>query len=239
MLGTDFLELSNGRDDEPLVRIQLSMRNSSSTAKDHSNLSPEELLQEERRRIGEELHSRAAQTLSHALFLLNLYEQEGKSEDLEGARQAIKIAVTEIRHAIHELRNEEPWPLIPVIRDSINDFKERAQIPVRFLTEGEDSEVPREVRNFVQLFIQEGLHNILKHAQATFCEVSLKIQKYALSASIKDNGTGMILTEKTNNSPHFGLKFIKERAEQMGGELIIESENGRGTMLKVMVPCKS
>jgi two-component system sensor histidine kinase DegS len=201
-------------------------------------LNLEVLLQEERRKIGEELHSRAAQTLSHALFLLNLYEQEKKQEDLEGARQAIKIAVTEIRHAIHELRNEEPWPLIPVIRDSINDFKELSQIPVRFLTEGEDSLIPQEVRNFVQIFIQEGLHNILKHARASFCEVSLKIQRYAVSVSIKDNGIGMNPAEKTKNAPHFGLKFIKERAEQMGGELILESEIGKGTTLKVMVPCQ-
>lgn len=196
----------------------------------------EDLLKEERRRIGEALHSRAAQSLSHALFLLNLYEEEERKEDLVGARQAIKMAVNEIRHAIHELRSEEPWPLIPSIRDCITDFKERSQMPVRFLAEGSDEHVPPEIHHFVLTLVQEGLNNILKHAGATSCEVSLTIQERAVAVTVKDNGVGLKPDAKKEGAPHFGLKFLRERAEQMGGKLQIDSANGKGTTLKSSVP---
>ncbi len=195
-----------------------------------------QLLLEERKRIGEELHSGAAASLSHALFLLNISEQKGKKEDLERARQAIKMAINEIRYAIHELREEEPWPLVSSIRDCVSEFKERVRIPVRFLVDGDDGKVPSKVRNYLLTLVQEGLNNVSKHSKATACEVVLKIVSDGIVATIHDNGTGFKEDSKQEGARHFGLKFMRERALQMGGELQVISAKGKGTTLSAHIP---
>lgn len=191
---------------------------------------------EERKRIGEELHSGVSQSLSHALLLLNLHEQKGKQEDLQGVRQAIKMAISEIRHSISELRDEEPWPLFPSVRDCLSDFKEKWQILVQFDTQGTDSNIPAKVRHYVLALIQEGLQNITKHAKARLCAVSIKASRGLVQVVVKDDGIGFDQAYVKQGAPHFGLKFMKERAEQMGGKLSVHSENGRGTILKVLIP---
>lgn len=191
---------------------------------------------EERKRVGEELHSGAAQSLSHALLLLNLHNQKDKKEDLEGVRQAIKMAINEIRHSISELRHEEPWPLIPSIRDCLSAFVDLWRIPVRFKPQGKDAKIPPQVRHYILTLIQEALHNITKHAKAASAEVSLTIRPNSVMVRIKDNGTGFNQSALEKGAPHFGLKFMKERAEQMGGNLSIQSTNGRGTTLKAFIP---
>lgn len=191
---------------------------------------------EERKRIGEELHSGAAQSLSHALLLLNLYEQKGKKEDFEGARQAIKMAVSEIRRSISELRNEEAWPLIPSVRDCLSEFKSRSRLAVRFKSKGKDFRVPPQVRHYLLTLILEGLQNVTKHARANSAEVLLTITRGAVTVVVKDDGAGFDKSDIHKGAPHFGLKFMAERAEQMGGELSIHSLTGRGTTLKVTIP---
>ena len=201
-------------------------------------LDREKIIQQERHRIGEELHSGAAQSLSHALFLLNLHEQEGRKEDLAAVRQAIKMAVNEIRHAIHELRNESPWPLIPSVRDCVGEFRDRLQLPVTLTIEGSDVNCPSEVRHYLLTFIQEGLGNVSKHAQASTCRVELKLSLEEAIVTIQDDGVGIPGSARDEGAPHFGLKFMTERVERMGGDLQIRSLDGQGTLLSARIPMR-
>jgi signal transduction histidine kinase len=200
------------------------------------NFIVQNLLQEERRRIAEALHSGAGQALSHALFLLNLYDKTKQTQGLDDVRQAIKTAINEIRSAIHELRNDPPWPLLPSIRDSIAEFKERTGITVQFVFQGTDEDLPPKVSRYILSFLQEGLHNVLKHANTTNCEFFLNITHDFIVATLKDNGIGIPPGKEKEGVLHFGLKFLKERAEEMKGELSIQFEKGEGTTLKAVIP---
>lgn len=77
----------------------------------------------------------------------------------------------------------------------------------------------------------EALNNILKHAHATVIKVSLKKESNKIILEIQDNGVGF---DVNSMSGGMGLNGMKERAEQFGGELKINS-NANGTTIRVEV----
>jgi PAS domain S-box-containing protein len=96
----------------------------------------------------------------------------------------------------------------------------------------------------MQLFriIQEALSNARKHAAAKRVEISFKINGRQVQIQIQDNGRGFTPSQ-VDSSPsalaqkaHFGLRFMLERAEQMGGSLDVRSAPGEGTCVSVLVP---
>jgi NarL family two-component system sensor histidine kinase LiaS len=83
--------------------------------------------------------------------------------------------------------------------------------------------------------VRESLTNVAKHAQATQVNVTLVEGRQQLVLSISDNGRGLQPGD-LNKSGHFGLVNMRERAEALGGELYRESESGRGTTIRVVLP---
>lgn len=208
---------------------------------EQSSRPPEEAIIRERERIAQELHSYAAQPLAHSLFLLNLYDQEKREEDLQGVRKGIKEAVGEIRVTIHNLRNEEPWPLLPSLHDLIGQFKEKLGIPVKLTVRGEENHMAPRVKKYLLSFIEEALTNVFKHSAASEVELTLRLDTKSLDLSVHDNGRGIGGNGKPSvfdpGSPHhFGLKFMREKALDLGGEFNILSEPGGGTTLQLHLP---
>jgi NarL family two-component system sensor histidine kinase LiaS len=90
----------------------------------------------------------------------------------------------------------------------------------------------------VQYFriIQEILSNTLKHSQAK--NVNLRIRKSVMFivTEIEDDGIGFELTNPANLG--FGLINIDERLRMIKGVIEFNSERGKGTKFKIMVPIK-
>ena len=86
---------------------------------------------------------------------------------------------------------------------------------------------------FLFRMVQEGLNNIIKHAEATKIIVRLYCQKESLEIEIEDNGKGF---DKNNISDSNGLKNIMSRARHLKGNATIQSEIGEGTILKIKIP---
>ena len=82
---------------------------------------------------------------------------------------------------------------------------------------------------------QEGLSNIMRHADATEVEVSLAVSEGTAELSIRDNGRG-ISAEKISAPQSLGLIGIRERAELLGGNVHIEGRDGEGTVLTAVLP---
>jgi two-component system nitrate/nitrite sensor histidine kinase NarX len=81
--------------------------------------------------------------------------------------------------------------------------------------------------------VQEALQNVRKHAAAT--EVAIGLEGDALV--IADNGRGFdVMRLASGLSRNFGLQFMRERAELMGGQLQIESRQGEGTRILLRLP---
>jgi signal transduction histidine kinase len=82
--------------------------------------------------------------------------------------------------------------------------------------------------------ISEGLVNVVKHARATQATVSLHRQNGALSIEVADDGVGG--ADRTRGT---GIDGLADRVAAVGGRLELDSAPGRGTRLRVELPCGS
>ncbi|MGZ8710220.1 MAG: sensor histidine kinase, partial [Thermoanaerobaculia bacterium] len=82
---------------------------------------------------------------------------------------------------------------------------------------------------------QEGLANVIRHAEATEVEVSLAVEDDTAVLEIGDNGKGMS-REQIASSQSLGLLGMRERAELLGGSVAIESRPGEGTRVRATLP---
>jgi signal transduction histidine kinase len=78
----------------------------------------------------------------------------------------------------------------------------------------------------------ESFTNIVNHAQATACQITMKIENNCLHLAISDNGKGL----STNNHSGVGLTSMRERASELGGEYVIENNPSGGTRVKAQLP---
>ena len=81
---------------------------------------------------------------------------------------------------------------------------------------------------------QESLANVARHAQASRITITLKQDQFGFSMKVKDNGKGLQPGDR-RKSNSFGLMGIKERIDALGGELVITSSPGKGTLLSIFV----
>ena len=95
-----------------------------------------------------------------------------------------------------------------------------------------------EILNLYRI-VQEALTNITKHAQASEIVILTRNangeEEKGLYIFISDDGKGFD-TEKTDDKKHFGLKGMKKRADLIGAELFISSEQDYGTQIKIIKP---
>ncbi|NTU74975.1 MAG: hypothetical protein HGA86_02510, partial [Anaerolineaceae bacterium] len=81
---------------------------------------------------------------------------------------------------------------------------------------------------------QEALNNILKHAKASQATVELGMQAGRVHLEIRDDGLGFAPQDSKGRG--MGLENMRERVQQIGGELVLLSSPGQGTIIRVEVP---
>lgn len=94
----------------------------------------------------------------------------------------------------------------------------------------------RGVENHLFRIVQEALANALRHSAATTIRLNLFARENELFLHISDNGKGF--NPKQDNLVSYGLKTMRERCEDIGGELTVTSRQGEGTRLDIRVPLK-
>ena len=92
----------------------------------------------------------------------------------------------------------------------------------------------------MQLFriIQEAFSNARKHAQTDCVHLSFELADRLVRIRIQDNGRGFDPTQAAGEG-HFGLRFMRERAESLGGRLQVASMPEEGTCIEVEIPAIS
>jgi signal transduction histidine kinase len=100
-----------------------------------------------------------------------------------------------------------------------------------------DSEVAMDREIALTLFriFQETLTNIARHAHASKVDVKLAASDGAYVLQIHDNGVGMDEAELAKPTSH-GIRGMRERARQLGGDISVSSKPGGGTTLVISVP---
>ncbi|MBV8716641.1 MAG: PAS domain-containing protein [Chloroflexi bacterium] len=199
-----------------------------------------------RREIAEMLHSRVQARL--LLARLHLDEALMSATD-EAIRQSLRevcddldrIRETEVREVSHLLHPSIIRMGLVAAVESLADRFERRGLVVRLhasprlreLDAPPSSALPEELRLTAYRAIEEGLSNVLRHANARSVDITLEIGDAWLSVAVQDDGRGF---DPSTLVPSLGLDSVAARVEQIGGEWRLEGAAGSGACLAVRFP---
>jgi signal transduction histidine kinase len=148
----------------------------------------------------------------------------------------VRQGLADARRSIWELRATTAQDTLPVQLtrqvEQAAQGKFTSNVEIGGTYRALSSELEREVLRIAQ----EGLANVVRHANANHLSVRLRYDSNLVVLSISDDGRGF---DTSNDSlianGHFGLQGMRERAAQIGARLQIESSTGRGTTLVLEV----
>jgi signal transduction histidine kinase len=197
----------------------------------------------ERKRIAAELHDSLGQRLvvinNLALFALRSRDKNTVDPSaVEEISSETKLAIQETREISYNLRpfQLDRLGLTKAIEVMIRSVARSTAIEISSRIDDIDDRFPEELRiNFYRI-VQEGLNNVVKHASATEVEVRIQRSSERAVLTIRDNGRGFLSGRAAPlGQGGFGLTGMAERANLLGGELQVQSEPGRGTLLTVAI----
>jgi len=196
----------------------------------------------ERNRLARELHDSVAQTL-YGLTLqaeaasrkLTAGQTKEVAEYLSEIRDSSQQTLKETRLLIFELRPPifEQEGLVAALRARLESVESRSGLKTQ-INLHEVGRLTNGIESGLYGISNEVLNNILKHAHASEVAVSLEKQPGKIVLQISDNGIGFDLASAEHHGG-LGLKGMRERAEQIGGDLRINSGKN-GTQVSVEVP---
>jgi signal transduction histidine kinase len=91
------------------------------------------------------------------------------------------------------------------------------------------------VEEQVLRLVQEALTNVARHAHATDVSIDLRVQGGQVVLTVEDNGIGLP-SDALRRQGSWGLRGLRERVTQFGGQLALENAPGSGARLKVQLP---
>ncbi len=191
----------------------------------------------ERARIARDLHDRIAQSLAYVGFELERHAAGGTPagpDVLRELREVIHGVVTELRDTLYDLRarvtDDEPFE--EVARRYLERFEDRYDIDVAFQTAA-GRRLPVSVEQELWRILQEGLQNVARHANAAHVRVEYAVQGGTATLEVQDDGCGFV--PRVVPGDRFGLMGMRERADAIGAQLHIDSQVGRGTVIRVQM----
>ncbi|MGQ0609270.1 MAG: sensor histidine kinase [Chloroflexota bacterium] len=194
----------------------------------------------ERQRMAEDIHDGPAQVLTNAIFQVEYLDRilgdadRAAQAEVAFLRDMLRNGLDEVRTFITDLRP----PIVDVgmgtaLAERAQQLEERHGIAVEVSVDGIDERLTPAQRASVLRIVQEALQNVRKHAAAS--RVAIGLEGDALV--IEDNGRGFDLMRLASGTArNFGLQFMRERAELLGGQLQMESRQGEGTRILLRLP---
>jgi len=197
--------------------------------------------EDERKRIARELHDSTAQSLTSLLIGLRNLSENCSNLDLKAQIQQLLLETEQTLEDVHTLAVQ----LRPAVLDDlglkeameklVTEWQGRHKISTDVFVHLGNKRLPGYVETAVYRIVQESLTNIAKHAQASSVSVLVEKRQSDVVAIIEDDGQGFEIKYATNDG-RLGLLSIQERAELLGGTLVIESAPERGTSIFVTIP---
>ena len=197
-----------------------------------------EAQEQERARIGRELHDDITQRLT--LLGLELEQLWKDPSDLRSRIEALRLRTIDMCRDVQGLSHELHSPalrylgVVAGIKSWCREFAERQRIDVNFRSDV-SSAVPLEVGFCLLRVLQEALNNAVKHSRATRIEVRLTEPSAEIHLIVSDSGVGFDM-EEAKRGRGLGLTSMQERVKLVHGSIVIESNPTAGTTIHVRVP---
>ncbi len=195
-------------------------------------------LQKEKERISRDLHDNVGGQLSYILYSLDGINEENqikRKELVSNINDSVRSVINNLRETIWAIHKED----IP-----LNDFSDKLKTYTRNMFRNsstkvvflENIETDVNIKSLLGLNLyricQEIVNNAFKYSKATEISISINASD-KITIQISDDGIGFDIQEEVSSS--FGLNIIKNRAEEVGIYLNVESEIGKGTKFILIV----
>jgi two-component system, NarL family, sensor histidine kinase DegS len=199
----------------------------------------------ERSRLAREVHDGPAQALSNAIFQVEVVQRLlDRDERLARAelRQLREVLTRELRGVRAYLSQLRP-PLLAdlglsgAIHEAADQIQTALDIPVHVELDAAIDALPETVEVVTLRVVQEALQNVRKHAKPSNVRVRMARDAGGWTIEVRDDGQGFEADEPpVGGRRHFGLQFMRERAELIGARLEVRSSPDLGTAVRMTIP---
>lgn len=198
--------------------------------------------EEERRAISRELHDALGQKLSFAGMELSRLGGMKNAAEAEFAHQLedVQRLITESVRAVRDLSMAlrpamlDELGLGSAVRWQAREFSRRSGMEVEVQADGELEGLPDAHRTTIYRVVQETLTNCGKHSEAKNVRISLYGGPGTVRLTVQDDGVGFDV--EARREAGLGLVGIRERVAELGGQAVLKSTPGKGTILEVEAP---
>ena len=201
-------------------------------------------IERERHLIARELHDELGQSVTamRSMALSIAQRVQGLDPSAEAAARLIADESSRLYDAMHGIIPR----LTPLLLDNfglgeaLDDLVERTrrsqpEVEMELLIELGGATVSSEAALALYRVAQEGISNALRHGQAHRIRLTLTAAVGALTLTVCDDGVGLA-PDWSKRIGHYGLRWLAERVEALGGELRVEAAEPRGVQLQALLP---
>ena len=197
---------------------------------------------EERNRMARDIHDTLAQGFTGVIVQLEAVEdaiaccrRKEANEHLRRASELARQSLNEARRSVHALRPQalQRGNFWEALKGIVKNTTAGTTLHTRFELRGKLRELPLVWEENLLHIGQEALTNALKYARPRNFETRLICNTKELRLELRDDGDGFKINGRHDG---FGLAGMRERVEQMGGQLKVTSSRGKGTKVIVTLP---
>lgn len=197
----------------------------------------------ERNRISREIHDSVGHSLSTAMIQLSAMESIANKEGsmlrnmARNLREFINESFQDVKKAVSELKSDDYDNYRGIIRiqDLCKNFEKMSGVEVNITLSKGNWTLSTKQSSHLYRITQEVLSNALRHGKSSKVKVIINFIENEVVISFKDNGVGTDIIKESG----FGLKNIRERVEEIGGTIDMNSEVGAGFFIKLVIPKES
>ncbi len=207
-----------------------------------------EAQENERLHLARQMHDGPAQSLTNLILQAEICERLFEIDparariELENLKNAVNAAFQKTREFIFDLRPMmlDDLGLIPTLKRYVQSFEEKSGLSTNLTIVGKERRLPPYAEVTIFRIIQELLKNASQHANATHVQVNVNLEGDVVGVSVEDDGSGFDVEEALTSARQrktLGIVAMQEQVEMLGGEINFESSIGRGTKVKLEIPC--
>jgi signal transduction histidine kinase len=199
--------------------------------------------EDERRRIARELHDDLTQRLVTLLWQVDGLRLKTQNSDGELGEHLKEIGnqlgdisneVRVISHGLHPTILDD-LGLQVAVGQLVGDFVSRTSQSARFIAENVPGTISTSLAITLYRIAQEALANVRKHASEASVTVTLSGLPGELRLVVEDNGPGL-KDRQTARDAGLGFISMQERAQIVGGQIIVTSSPGQGVRIEAIIP---
>lgn len=194
---------------------------------------------EERTRIARDIHDAVGHSLTSLIVQMQALQYMIHKDPIQAEQvlqEMLPVArkgLEDIRSSVHALADRESTVGVAPLQVLLTKMRASASIQYTFQADLTESDLSMETYSILFRVLQEAITNIIRHAQASMVNVSLRKGNEKIILTIRDNG---ILGSDTKITEGFGIKGMKTRLQEIGGDLQFSICKPHGLEVQALLP---